>query len=265
MAQIKQVKNSKLRSPLRGWLGGKYQLASRIIERIPEHRCYVEPFAGAAWVLFKKEKSKAEVLNDINYDVVNLYRCVQHHLDALIDCIEPTLVSRQEFQRLMRTPADTLTDIQRAARFLYIHRNSFGGKVVDNHFGTSTTRHSKYDVQTIETELLLARKRLSRCTIENLGYAEVISRYDREHTFFYIDPPYYDCENVYGKGIFSKADFEQLAKQLANIKGKFLLSLNDRPEVREIFKAFNIEDEQVRYSVSLGKGEMFGEVLISNY
>lgn len=265
MAKQKQAVSHKLRSPLRGWLGGKYQLASRIIDRIPEHTCYVEPFAGAAWVLFKKSRSKSEVLNDISYDVVNLYRCVQHHLDALLDYIAPTLVSRAEFQRLMRTPPDTLTDIQRAARFLYIHRNSFGGKVVDNHFGTSTSRHPKYDIATIETELKLARKRLARCCIENLGYADVISRYDRVHTFFYIDPPYYDCEDVYGKGLFSKADFEQLAQQLANIKGKFLLSLNDRPEVREIFKAFNIETEQVRYSVALGKGDMFDEVLISNY
>lgn len=207
MAKHKQSTSLNLRSPLRGWLGGKYQLASRIIERIPEHKCYVEPFAGAAWVLFKKQPSKAEVLNDINYDVVNLYRCVQYHLDALLNCIEPTLVSRLEFQRLMRTPPDTLTDIQRAARFLYIHRNSFGGKVVDNHFGTSTTRHAKYDVQTIADELLLARKRLARCCVENLGYANVIGKYDREHTFFYIDPPYYDCEDVYGKGVFSKADF----------------------------------------------------------
>lgn len=80
MAKIQN--KSKFRSPLRGWLGGKYQLAGRIIERIPKHDCYVEPFAGAAWVLFKKERSKSEVLNDINYDVVNLYRCV-HRAIAL--------------------------------------------------------------------------------------------------------------------------------------------------------------------------------------
>ncbi|MGY0399457.1 MAG: DNA adenine methylase [Ostreibacterium sp.] len=146
-----------------------------------------------------------------------------------------------------------------------MHRNSFGGKVVGNHFGTSTTSHAKYDVVTIEQELILARKRLARCCIENLGYADVISKYDRAHTFFYIDPPYYDCEDVYGKDIFSKTDFEQLAEQLSTIKGKFLLSMNDRLEVREIFKNFTIESEQVRYSVTLGKGNMFGEVLISNY
>ncbi len=256
---------SRLRSPLRGWLGGKYQLANRIIDKIPGHKCYVEPFAGAAWVLFKKPPSKVEVLNDINYDVVNLYRCIQHHLDALLDYVAPTLVSRAEFQRLMRTPPDTLTDIQRAARFLYIHRNSFGGKVVNNHFGTSTMQRTKYDVQTIADELMLARERLARCCIENLGYADVINRYDREYTFFYIDPPYYDCEDVYGKGLFGKTDSEHLAEQLANIKGKFLLSLNDRPEVRQIFKGFQIEDEQVRYSVNLGKGNVFGEALISNY
>lgn len=262
---VKTQNQQKLRSPLRGWLGGKYQLANRIIDKIPSHQCYVEPFAGAAWVLFKKPPSKAEVLNDINADVVNLYRCVQHHLDALLDYIAPTLVSRAEFHRLMRTPPDVLTDIQRASRFLYIHRNSFGGKVHRNHFGTGTTRHPKYDLETIETELKLARQRLRRCYIECGDYGDIVKRYDRSHTFFYIDPPYYDCEEMYGEGIFSKADFAKLAGLLNQIEGKFIMSLNDCKPVREIFSEFNIESEQVRYSVMKDSGKMFGEVLISNF
>lgn len=85
------------------------------------------------------------------------------------------------------------------------------------------------------------------------------------HTFFYVDPPYWDCEGYYGKGLFSRDDFGQLAAQLASIKGRFLLSLNDTPGVREVFKGFDIEAVQTKYTCSNGKNISAGEVLIKNW
>lgn len=73
-----------IRSPLAGWMGGKYQLSKRIVAEIPEHLCYVEPFAGAAWVLFRKPESEVEVINDINRELVTFYRCIQHHLEEFV-------------------------------------------------------------------------------------------------------------------------------------------------------------------------------------
>lgn len=81
--------------------------------------------------------------------------------------------------------------------------------------------------------------------------------------FFYIDPPYWDCEGYYGRGIFSRDDFAKLAGHLAGIKGKFLLSLNDTPGVRDIFRAFRIEEVQTRYTCGNGRNMAAGEVLIS--
>lgn len=252
--------------PLSGWRGGKSQLSKIIIPKIPEHTCYVEPFAGAAWVFWKKEESKVEVLNDINKDLITLYRVIQNHLEEFVRYFKWSLISRDEFYRLKTVNPDTLTDIQRAARFYYLQRNAFGGKIEGCNFGYATTRYSRLNLLRIEEELSAAHIRLAQTYIECLNYDDIIKRYDKPHTFFYIDPPYWNCEKDYGKEIFAKADFLNLADILRNIQGKFLLSLNDVPEVREIFAKFRIEEVNVQYTCSkikkcAGKGSFNNELL----
>jgi DNA adenine methylase len=114
----------------------------------------------------------------------------------------------------------------------------------------------------IEEYLSAAHLRLNRVYVECLPYAEVIRRYDGPDTFFYIDPPYWECEDYYGDGIFSREDFTALATQLAGIQGRFLLSLNDTPGVRDAFQGFAIEAVQTKYTCSKGKNVPAGEVLI---
>ncbi len=104
-------------TPIIPWVGGKRRLAKTILPQFPEHTCYVEPFCGAAALYFMKPPSTAEVINDINGELVNLYRVIQHHLEAFIQQFKWALVSRQMFEWLQITPEVTLTDIQRAARF----------------------------------------------------------------------------------------------------------------------------------------------------
>ena len=101
--------------------------------------------------------------------------------------------------------------------------------------------------------------------VENLNYADCLKRYDRPHTFFYIDPPYYDCENDYGDGIFTKQDFETLANALATLQGTFLLSINDKPAIRELFKGFNINEVDTVYSTGSSAPKKVTELLIRNY
>ncbi len=260
------MKKEQMNNPLMaGWIGGKSRLCKTIISILPEHTCYVEPFCGAGWVFWKKEESKVEVLNDINKELITLYRVVQNHLEEFVRYFKWSLVSRDEFLRLKIVEPDTLTDIQRAARFYYLQKNAFGGKVDGQNFGYATTAVSRFNLLRIEEELSAAHIRLARTYIECLGYADIIKKYDRAYTFFYIDPPYWDCETDYGKGFFDKEDFQKLADILEGIQGKFILSLNDVPEIREIFSHFKIEGVQVNYTLGKKHTQKNKEVLIMNY
>ncbi|WP_345861243.1 DNA adenine methylase [Shewanella algae] len=116
--------------PFFSWMGGKRRLAKHILPEFPEHECYVEPFCGAAALFFMKMPTKVEVINDVNSDLVNLYRVVQHHLEEFVRQFKWALISREMFKWLDDTPVETLTDIQRAARFYYLQQMGFGAKNV---------------------------------------------------------------------------------------------------------------------------------------
>ncbi len=247
------------------YFGGKSLLARKIIPRIPEHTCYCEPFAGAAWLLFRKEESKVEIINDINKDLITLYRVIKNHLEEFIRYLKWILVARDEFTRFKAENVDTLTDIQKAVRFYYLLRTGYGAKVVGQSFSVGPTRPSSFNLLRIEEELSAAHLRLSRVYIENMPYQRLIERIDRPETFFYIDPPYYGCEEDYGKGIFGRDDFGTLRDLLKGIKGKFILSINDAPPIRDIFRGFVIEEVNTNYTVAgANKQKKVTELLIRN-
>lgn len=125
-------------NPIIPWIGGKRRLADHIIPRFPKHDCYVEVFAGGAALYFMRSPARVEVINDINGELVNLYRVVQHHLEEFVRQFKWALTSRQVFEWLKHTVPETLTDIQRAARFYYLQKSCFGGKLEGQTFGTRT-------------------------------------------------------------------------------------------------------------------------------
>lgn len=176
--------------PIVPWIGGKRRTAKHILPLFPAHECYVEPFCGAAALYFLKTPGKIEVINDINGELVNLYRVVKHHPEEFVRQFKWALVSRQIYKWLQITPEETLTDIQRAARFYYLQKQAFGGKVAEHSFGTSTTSPPRFNLLRIEEELSAAHLRLSRTVIEHMDWQQCIERYDRPHTLFYCDPPY---------------------------------------------------------------------------
>lgn len=247
------------------YLGGKTRLAKTIVSKIPEHTCYAEVFGGGGDILFKKEPSQAEVINDINKDLVTLYRVVQHHLEEFLRYFKWALISRDEFQRQLKCDPETLTDIQRAARFFYLQKTGFGGKVTGRTFGYSPKGKPRLNLIRLEEDLSEIHLRLARVTIENLHYSDVLKRYDRDSTFFYLDPPYHKVEDYYGKGIFAEDDFLKLSDILSGLKGTFMLSINDTPFIRDVFKNFKQEEIRVTYTVCKDANKRVKELLISNY
>jgi DNA adenine methylase len=175
------------------------------------------------------------------------------------------LTTRTEFERLVATNPETLTDLERAARFLYLQRTAFGGKVSGRNFGVSAGRSGRFNLTTLEPMLEDVHSRLAGVVIECLPYAEFIARYDSPGTLFYLDPPYWGCEGDYGKAMFGRSDFERLAAQLAGIKGRFLMSINDVPEIRELFVRFDLQEVETSYSVGsqVGSRGARGERLVA--
>lgn len=241
--------------PVAGYIGGKRALAKRLVARIGaiEHRCYVEPFIGMGGVFFRRDvRPRSEVINDISADVTNLFRILQRHYQQLLDVLKWQIASRAEFQRLVKTDPDTLTDLERAARFLYIQRLSFGGKVMGRHFGVDRGAGARFDLTKLVPMLEDVHERLSSVVIERLPYQLLIPRYDAPGTLFYLDPPYWGCTNDYGRNVFSEDDFTLLSDVLKGLKGRFILSINDVPEVRSIFAWATIEAVDVNYRLSGG-------------
>lgn len=252
------------KSPL-AWVGGKSKLTSTIIPLIPEHQCYVEVFAGAAWVLFRKEPSKVEIINDINNDLVTLYRVLQNHLEEFVRYYKWQLISRDEWQRLQRIDESTLTDIQRAARFYYLVKSAYGAKLVGQSYGVANTSKPRLNLLRLEEDLSEVHVRLSRVSIENLPFSEIIRRTDAKHVFYYIDPPYWDCEEDYGKDIFSKDDFVRLKEQLDQCQGKWMVSINNVEPIRSLFSDYKIKEVATTYSIASKASKQVTELIITNY
>lgn len=253
-------------NPIVPWMGGKRRLSKRLLALFPEHECYVEVFAGGAALYFRREQpAKVEVLNDLNGELVNLYRVVQHHLEEFVRQFKWALSSRQIFEWQKMAVPETLTDIQRAARFFYLQHHAFGAKATGQTFGTGTTSRP-INLLRIEENLSEAWQRLTGTYVENLPWLKCAEKYDRPHTFHYMDPPYWQTEG-YGVG-FGFEEYERMADFMRTCQGKVMVSINDHPDIRRVFEGFRLETMDIRYSTAnprQGKAAVTGELAIMNY
>ncbi len=223
------------------WVGGKSRLRKQIISILPSHTCYVEPFAGAAWVLFAKPPSPVEVLNDKDQDLINFFRVVKEKPEQLIASFEWELVSRAEFERLAQLDLSQLTDIQRAHRFYYLIMAGWGGELHYPRFQTSITDGGHGNrlfgaLQTLRERLMPVYDRLRTVIIENLDWQECIDRYDRPGAVMYIDPPYPDNGCNYVHNMREKEDHEILAARLKKAKCQWVLSSYDTEFIHSLFE-----------------------------
>lgn len=254
------------------WIGGKHILAKTIISMMPEHHCYVEVFGGAGWVLFKKPTSKVEVWNDLNSDLVNLFRIVRDRLHEFKRRQFFLLSSREEYYIFMRAIKEQKfkDDIDRAIAFYYCIKNSFGAGIFTG-WAFGPNRSPKY-CSSLE-QLEAARERLKGVYIDNLSYEKLIPNWDRKDTLFYCDPPYYMLLKKSGKGYyqcaFTEEDHLRLRDMLKQITGKVILSYDDNPIIRKLYRGFKvIETKPVLYSINNrlhAKVRFMQELLITNF
>lgn len=249
------------------WVGGKSQLRKQIIAAFPNvaPKSYIEVFGGAGWVLFGRERhAPLEVLNDFDGNLINLYRCIQNHsgeLERELRKGAPVLLNSREmffdYQEQMNMRG--LTDIQRAARYYYIIRASYGA---DRRTYVCTRRPLDSSIE----HLAEVQQRLCNVVIENRDFADVLRCYNRPQALFYLDPPYYKAEAYY-EG-FAADDHVRLREALAEVKGWFVLSYNDTPEIRDLYKGYTIHEVERSNNLAHKKGagqDRYRELIITNY
>lgn len=247
------------------YMGGKSRLARAIDGRLPAANCYVEVFAGAAWVLFARNAAPVEILNDLDGRLVNLYRVVRDTPDKLARALEYLPKSRELYREFSRAPFPK-DPVEAAAVYYYLVKNAFSGQL-----GCGFSAGRKYAGRySMRNDFRAWAGRLNRVTVENLDFADCLRRYDGPDTVFYLDPPYVGTERYYGRD-FTPADHGRLRDTLAGLSGRWLVSYNDRPEVRELYSDYNIEEVEPTYCAAKveagGKREPSArrELFVTNY
>jgi DNA adenine methylase len=250
----------KVCPPLK-WAGGKCRMADKLLPMIPPHSVYVEVCAGGAGLFWCKPRdwSRCEVLNDVDGDLVNFYRVLSRHGRRMAWEVARMPYSRELFNKLKKDRPRS--EFARARNFWFVNQIAFGAIMRTPDFAPRTRR----PVKTLSArpreciDAIIAR--LDGVILENLDFARVVHVYDRPDTFFYIDPPYYDVKDLYVKD-FAEEDHARLAKGLRGIRGVFLLSYNNHPVVRRLYRRCAVKRFEHRYSMRESKKVI--ELVISN-
>jgi DNA adenine methylase len=255
-----ESKPSRVRPILR-WPGGKSRMLKHLLPLIPKHVCYCEPFAGGLAVLLAKPRSPVEVVNDLNGDLVALYRNLQYHLPELLREIDWMFSSRQALFDYMAQPG--ITEIQRAARFLLRNRTSFAGHMTS--FAVAKTKGGGSAFNRAGAGELLgnAHERMDKVVVEHLPYDRCLKLYDSKDTFFFADPPYLNCDIHTYKG-WKEEDLLQFRKTLDGLQGRWVVTLDDSPFNRDLFKDCKLKAVTSRNgAMKNSSAKQFGELIIA--
>ncbi len=213
-------------------------------------------------MLFERNPAKIEVLNDTHGELVRLYRVVANHLDEFVRHFRWSLTSREMYRWAQLQNVETLTDIQRAARFYYLQKLSFGGKLEGQTLGVGPSSARRINLLRLEQDLSDAHLRLQGVVVEQLTWQRCIEKYDRAGTLFLLDPPYWQTAG-YGSE-FPIEQYQQLADVMSSIKGRAILTINDHPKMRALFGRFECQEVPIRYTIGGGSGVNRTELIYTN-
>jgi len=235
------------------WPGGKRCLLKTLKTRLPEHTIYVEVFAGSAKLLFAKEPSKTEVMNDLNGEVTNFFRVAKHRAADLAELLEHEVIHPDRFRDL--TNETSRDELARALRFAYTTWYSYGAK--GEHFAAANLKDalrgtSRRPIDTVRDLLTSTASRLQRVRIEQRDYADLIARFDSAETFFYLDPPYVHFQANGRYDALNDDRRVELFEQLSRIQGTFLMSFDNCIEVRGLAARYGMHIEEVETRYGLG-------------
>jgi len=228
-AEMTAETTSSPKRPIVRWHGGKWLLAPWIIEHFPEHRVYVEPFGGGGSVLMRKDRSYAEVYNDLDGEIVNLFRVIRDEGRKLIEQVELTPFSRVDFLESYEPTSDPVEQARRTVVRSYMgfgsnaHNKATGFRSNSNRSGTTPARDWRNYPDTMAAMI----DRLRGVVIENRDAVKVMQSHDGKETLHYIDPPYVPETRDKGTDYrheMTVEDHERLAEVLNSLDGKVVLS-----------------------------------------
>ena len=251
------------------YLGGKFELSRKLVPMIPYHERYIEVFAGGASMFFRKTKAEFSVLNDKDNDIVNLYISVADCYDEFANYAKWLIKSRELFDtyrdEIKANKNIDIPDPKRAACYYYVIKCAF-----NNSCHNPISKEADWNVKMLE-DLKHTRIQLDNVMIENLDFRELTTRYPpRPNDFWYMDPPYMiagERKDYYFHSFDDKdhRDFAKMCNEISELGGNFMVSYDDRKEVKDAFKNYNILKIPVRYSGQLYNKNYKNELVITNY
>jgi len=242
------------------WIGGKDRIAKKIVALFPKHKTYCEPFFGSGAVFFAKKPSKIEVINDIDGRIVNLFTVIRDKKDEFLEYSKYELYSRENYYKYVET-LDKGSDVERAVKFFWVINQTIKGDLLAKSWLTGPNKNYAKEVQNKLGKIDLIHKRLKNTIIDNRDFEKIIKLYDSPETLFFLDPPYIK-NNLYYKTGFDLRDHLRLRNCLKEIKGKFIMTIDDTPFIREKYSDFNIINNPIRRQSNQQK---VNDLIITNF
>jgi len=239
--------------------GGKSYLAPRIVDYMPPHKVYVEPFVGGGAVFYRKYPSGKEVLNDKDQEIIFANKFIRDMTPEQFEKLKRMnwKKSEEQFKKVKAMQPDN--NVERFYKFYYLKKASFTS-------GSETPNTAVYGKDVDIDKVIQCHDRLNRVQLSSGDYMAMIDKYDSPETLFYLDPPYPQRDFVGGKRSFGDAftddDLRKLIERLDKIKGKFILSLGTNSE-HLIPKHWNIKRMKVERNLFRGNATFGYEILVS--